>query len=308
MRRTIIDKLADTLQRVELGVGGEPLTFVYADEGLQNIILEGVQMPFAAVVPITSSAVESEGGEYRERLTVAVFFGDLMIETGSDYNGIENERIIDVCKKRAFLWLASLNMPSVERGLKLVQVTSAERGYLRLDGNYTGFAVVVTFEELDGVGMCDWKAAIIPPPYFVEFNNKLWLRRGIYEIDGVQWSLDTRDSYCYIDGDLTRGSQIGSKKAPSFGFYIEIYTLPANPIRYIEITACVTRGTGEVCSISVEDNRSGDILKSIDVTEDLQTFRIDCKGRIIRGISISCQEWDYAFWLRSLKIVYMPNG
>lgn len=162
MTRTIIDKLADTLQRIELGVGGEPLRFVYADEGLQNVELEQGAMPFAAVVPITSSAIVGDDGNYHERLTVAVFFGDLMIETSGDYNGIENERIIDVCKKRAFLWLTSLHTPMNREELQLVAVTSAERGYLRYDGNYTGFAVVVTVEEISGVGMCDWRGFARP--------------------------------------------------------------------------------------------------------------------------------------------------
>lgn len=160
VQRTIIDKLAATIERKELGVDDKPLSFVYADEGLQNIILEGVEMPFAACVPIASSAVVADDGQYHERITVAVFFGDLMTESGTDYDGIENERIIDTCKKRAFLWLTSLNLQSVGSELRLIRVTTSERGYLRLDGNYTGFAVVATLEEISGVGMCDWKKVI----------------------------------------------------------------------------------------------------------------------------------------------------
>lgn len=160
VQRTIIDKLAATIERKELGVDDKPLPFVYADEGLQNIILEGVEMPFAACVPISSSAVVADDGQYHERITVAVFFGDLMLETATDYDGIENERIIDTCKKRAFMWLTSLNLIDVSSELRLIRVTTAERGYLRLDGNYTGFAVVATLEEISGVGMCDWKKVI----------------------------------------------------------------------------------------------------------------------------------------------------
>lgn len=122
VQRTIIDKLAATIERKELGVDDKPLPFVYADEGLQNIILEGVEMPFAACVPISSSAVVADDGQYHERITVAVFFGDVMTESGTDYDGIENERIIDTCKKRAFLWLTSLN---------LIDVSSERRDFLR---------------------------------------------------------------------------------------------------------------------------------------------------------------------------------
>jgi len=156
MIRTIIDKLADTLQRAELGIDGQPLRFVYADEGLQNIIIESGNVPFAAVVPIASSAVYADDGRYHERITVAVFFGDCMVDTGSDYDAIENERIIDTCKRRAFMWLTSLHLPMPNRELSFVSVTTAERGYLRLDGNYTGFAVVVTLDEVSGIGLCEW--------------------------------------------------------------------------------------------------------------------------------------------------------
>ena len=147
---TIIDKIARTIERKELGKGGvEPLPFIYADADVQNILLDNIKPPFAACVPLASGMVTDDHGNYHEQATFAVLFGDLMRDPTPDYNARENERIIDECKQRAFRWLHDL-VPSNE--LELVSVNGAERAYLERDSIITGFVVNVTIKELQGYG------------------------------------------------------------------------------------------------------------------------------------------------------------
>lgn len=149
---TIIDKLARTIERKELNDGITPLPFVYADLDTQNIIIDNVGAPFAAVAPLSSGVAVDEHDRFRERTTFEVFFGDLMCQPMSDYNARENERILDTCKRRAFKWLASL-APSDE--IQLVSVNSLSRAYLQFDAVVTGFIVNITIDELESYGKCE---------------------------------------------------------------------------------------------------------------------------------------------------------
>lgn len=155
---TIIDKLARTLQRRELGKGGiEPLAFIYANEDVQNIEIDNTPAPYAICVPLSTSAIADESGQYREQITIAVWFADLMAQTMGTYDARENERIIDECKRRAFLWLSSLK-PTPGSELKLVSVDNASRAYLERDAVLTGYIVMVTLQEIESIGYCQWRA------------------------------------------------------------------------------------------------------------------------------------------------------
>ena len=66
MIRTIIDKLADTLQRAELGVNGQPLRFVYADEGLQNIIITTIFASVFGAIGLLILTIKNKGEKGKE--------------------------------------------------------------------------------------------------------------------------------------------------------------------------------------------------------------------------------------------------
>lgn len=150
---TIVDKIARSIERNELGKGGlSPLPFIYADIDMQNVLLDGIVPPFAACAPLSSGMVNDDHGRYQEQATFEVFFGDLMCQSSPDYNARENERIIDDCKIRAFAWLASLAMNTE---LQLVSVNSATRTHLQFDAFVTGYMVNVTIREKQAYGRCD---------------------------------------------------------------------------------------------------------------------------------------------------------
>ena len=154
---TIIDKLARTIEREELGRDGRKLPFLYADIDTQNILVDRVQPPFAAAAPLASGTAVDERNRYHERATFEVFFGDVMAQSLPDYDAKENERIIDECKVRAFAWLASLHG---NRELRLMSVNSAQRMYLRFDAIVTGYMLNVTIEELEGYDTCNYNIVI----------------------------------------------------------------------------------------------------------------------------------------------------
>lgn len=153
---TIVDKLQRSLSDPRFGKGGiHPLPFVYADQEIQNITLDAVEPPFVAVVPLSSGMANDEHGLYYDQVTLAVFFGDVMAQAMGDYDAVENERTIDDCKRRAFMWLYSLNS---NRELQLISVNGAERWYLEGDQVTTGYVVNVTLKELEGYGACDMRS------------------------------------------------------------------------------------------------------------------------------------------------------
>ena len=149
---TIVDKLARTIERPELNNGVKALPFIYADIDMQNVLLDKTGAPFAAAAPVTTTAVSDEHGVYHERATFEIYFGDLMQQSLPDYNARENERILDMCKRRAFKWLASFR-PSNE--LRLISINSMRRTYLQFDAITTGYLISVTLEEVQGYGRCD---------------------------------------------------------------------------------------------------------------------------------------------------------
>lgn len=140
---SIIDKLKAS---VETSTG---LPFVYGAQGDINRALDVTDMPCVFAYLADQSAVTDENGIIRERMTMLLFFCDL---TQFDFESLENERILDNCKKRAFKWLASMRIPDT---LRLVSVNGTSRVYEEFDAIVTAFAVNVTFDEVDGISRCD---------------------------------------------------------------------------------------------------------------------------------------------------------
>ena len=149
--RTIVDKIAKTIERVELGKNDKKLPFIYADLHTQNILLDNIEPPYAISVLLESGAVKDEHNNYHEQATLEVYFADLMRDDTGDLRARRNEHIIDECKQRAYKWLASLvNNPD----LQLVSINGATRSYWKFDVQTTGYSVSVTLKELQGYGRC----------------------------------------------------------------------------------------------------------------------------------------------------------
>lgn len=121
------------------------LRCLYQSEQAINVMLDNADMPCAFAFLLQSNGMNTASGNYRERVTIAVFFVDL---TNYDFNSIENEDIISRCKSAAVDWLAALQ---TSHFFRLISVNSTQRVYDRFDAIVTGFAVNVTIEEVEGV-------------------------------------------------------------------------------------------------------------------------------------------------------------
>lgn len=141
---SIIDKLK---LNVETTTG---LPFVYGAQGDVNRALDYTALPCVFAYLIDTSAVEDVNGLCHERLTLALFFVN---KTTFDFEGVENEGIIDGMKRRAFAWYANARTWDT---LRLIGVNSALRVYDEIaDATITGYALNVTIEEVEGVGRCN---------------------------------------------------------------------------------------------------------------------------------------------------------
>lgn len=140
---TIPDKIK---QSVKAATG---LKCYYQSEEELNRIFDNADFPCAFFVLLRGQQLNTDNGNYRERLQVAMFFADT---TDFDATAEANERIIDKQKRHAYKWLYSLQ---TDKTFRLVSVNSSERVYSEYDVMVTGYAINVTIEELQGVTACE---------------------------------------------------------------------------------------------------------------------------------------------------------
>lgn len=139
---TIIDKIKTSIE--DTGV-----PFVYHNGGeIDAILMRQKTFPVAFCYLINQGAIEDVNGMFHERLTFAVFFADL---TEFDFDSLDNELIINKCKRKALQWLSSLRLSG---DLNLTNVNGTQRVYDVTASVLTGFAVNVTIEEVAGYGSC----------------------------------------------------------------------------------------------------------------------------------------------------------
>lgn len=140
---TIIEKLKTSIEEAT------GLSFHYDDRDALNEILDDAVFPCVVSHLVEQGAVADSLGVYHERLTCEVWFEDLA-EEGAD--GLRNEEIIDRMKRSALKWLTAFRN---NEDLHLTSINSTSRHYLERDVMTTGYAVTITFEEVDGISACD---------------------------------------------------------------------------------------------------------------------------------------------------------
>lgn len=140
---TIIDKLKKSIE------DNTGLSFNYDDRDNLNEILDDVRFPCVVSHLVEQGAIVDAVGIYHERLTMELWFEDLAEDGAS---GIQNEKTIDRMKRSALKWLTAFRN---DEHLKLESINSTSRHYLERDVMTTGFSVVITFSELDGISECD---------------------------------------------------------------------------------------------------------------------------------------------------------
>lgn len=141
---SVIDKLKENVERLT----GMP--FVYGSSGDINTALDQTPLPCVFAYLLSGGSVNDENGMLHERVQLAVFFVN---KTVFDFEGVENEQIIDDMKRRAFGWY-TLNRNN--DALNFGTIARSQRVYDRItDAIVTGYAIEVAIEERECVGACN---------------------------------------------------------------------------------------------------------------------------------------------------------
>lgn len=142
---TIIEKLESTIHQAL----GEQFPFYYDTPSTLNLRLDNARFPCAFLHVIESGAVRNDVGILREQLTCQILF---TAPSNLDFDGIENERIINELKQNAFIWLQILNRNDL---LTLDSIDGTTRLYATEDAILTAFGVTIRVTEIEGVTPCD---------------------------------------------------------------------------------------------------------------------------------------------------------
>lgn len=139
----------EKLQASVLAYTGRTMYYESLEE--LNREMDYAQFPCAYAFLLDSTGLEMENGRLKETFTMAIFFTNL---TQFDYNSIDNEDIINDCKKDACKFILGMQN---DANFELVSVNSAQRVYEpRFDNPLTGYGVNITIKELIGISACDF--------------------------------------------------------------------------------------------------------------------------------------------------------
>ena len=155
---TIVDKIIASIK----GTLGKGFPVYYHDEPTLNVMTSEMKFPCALFQLLTNGRVIREGGQAKEAVTAAVFFVE---PSEFDFDAVQNEQVIDRCKKRGMLWLSQ---SSVDEYIT-ARATRTSRVYDRYDDIITGFAFYVEATELTGFSDCEYVET--PDDFNNDFNN-----------------------------------------------------------------------------------------------------------------------------------------
>lgn len=145
---TIVDKIIASIK----GALGDGFPVYYHDEPTLNVMTSTMEFPCALFQLLVNGRVVREAGQAKEAVTAAVFFVE---RSEFDFDAVQNEQVIDRCKKRAFAWLGSVNGGGL---VDVLAVNRTTRVYDRYDDILTGFGVSVDIKEQ--VGECEYQEEV----------------------------------------------------------------------------------------------------------------------------------------------------
>ena len=97
----------------------------------------------------TGTATLDTSGRWHDSVQLGLFVVD---KTDFDPCTLENEQIIDACKKDVFRWLLSVRTSA---DIKVQTVNNSQRVYDEFDDIVTGYGILATVEDKSGFGACD---------------------------------------------------------------------------------------------------------------------------------------------------------
>lgn len=143
---SIVLKIKEKFEQIT----GIPL--IYQSEEMVNFLVGEKPVPVGIWYLLQDGQIvsDSASGTIRERIQARIYVGDL---TELDFDAIENEKIIDRCKKILFNFIAQLKS---DNELEVESINLSRRFYLHTDEILTGYMVDVTISELSGFNKCNY--------------------------------------------------------------------------------------------------------------------------------------------------------
>lgn len=143
---SIVLKIKEKFEQIT----GIPL--IYQSEEMVNFLVGEKPVPVGIWYLLQDGQIvsDSASGTIRERIQARIYVGDL---TELDFDAIENEKIIDRCKKILFNFIAQLKS---NNELEVESINLSRRFYLHTDEILTGYMVDVTISELSGFNKCNY--------------------------------------------------------------------------------------------------------------------------------------------------------
>ena len=143
---SIVLKIKEKFEQIT----GIPL--IYQSEEMVNFLVGEKPVPVGIWYLLQDGQIvsDSASGTIRERIQARIYVGDL---TELDFDAIENEKIIDKCKKILFNFIAQLKS---DNDLEVESINLSRRFYLHTDEILTGYMVDVTISELSGFNKCNY--------------------------------------------------------------------------------------------------------------------------------------------------------
>lgn len=128
------------------------ISLIYQSEEMVNFLVGEKPVPVGIWYLLQDGQIvsDSASGTIRERIQARIYVGDL---TELDFDAIENEKIIDRCKKILFNFIAQLKS---DTELEVESINLSRRFYLHTDEMLTGYMVDVTISELSGYNKCNY--------------------------------------------------------------------------------------------------------------------------------------------------------
>lgn len=143
---SIVLKIKEKFEQIT----GIPL--IYQSEEMVNFLVGEKPVPVSIWYLLQDGQIvsDSASGTIRERIQARIYVGNL---TELDFDAIENEKIIDKCKKILFNFIAQLKS---DNELEVESINLSRRFYLHTDEILTGYMVDVTISELSGFNKCNY--------------------------------------------------------------------------------------------------------------------------------------------------------
>lgn len=128
----------------------EDVYYLFCNWTQANVEIERIEKPTIVYVLPPSGTLDFSWNEVKDRPESQIAF---LCSTEFDFNGIENDNIIEQMKRLCIRFIRTLNNSSLFEPIE--GALPYKVLYDHLDHNVTGIVITPTLEELEGVSICE---------------------------------------------------------------------------------------------------------------------------------------------------------